>query len=406
MIRKDELEKRIVETDFPYFERTKHYKFTTLIAETMERIRPHFTEQVYITGIDNLRENSDPENPPIKGPLLYIIGHESWWDFVDLPPIWSALPRKPMLKVVARDNYSHFPPLDFLINRFFSPFTVTVQRSWNMEGLSDEEKEKLRKENNKKLNSLFSDENNSYDRAILPESSTKKNGAFNKIRSGAWRASHRVNNGKLEVLNCVPVGNTFDHISSVLEKHLTFVNIGEIFQYSPLEYIEGESEEDYTRRDIAAFAKVIKDRFVDLHTFTIGQLGGMSLLSRAMKRYQSFSRLDLLKEIQEAVEALKQIKDGRPVYIDPAVNNGDFSSRFNNFIENLHFKGYVSYVSNGTLRINQDRLMETPSNKRYKKDNPLRYLANKLIDVAQERNEVDWVVRDVFDFETFDYVIN
>ena len=406
MPKKHELERVVIESDFPDFERTKHYKFTTLIAETMERIRPHFTEQIYVTGIDNLRENSNPANPPIKGPLLYIVGHESWWDFVDLPPIWSALPRKPMLKVVARDNYSHFPPLDFLINKFFSPFTVTVQRSWNMEGLSEEEKEKLREENNAKFNSLFSAENNSYDRAILPESSTKKNGAFNKIHSGAWRASHRVNNGKLEVLNCVPIGNTLDNMAAIPGKHLTFVNVGEIFQYSPLECIEGESKEDYTRRDIAAFAKAIKNRFVNLHTYTLGQLGGISLLSRAMKGYQSLSRLDLLTEIKEAVEALKQIKDGRPVYIDPALENGDFNSRFNNFIENLHSKGYVSYVNNGTLHISQDRLMETPSNKRYKKDNPLRYLANKLIDVSQERPEVGWLVRDVFDFEPAGYMIN
>ncbi len=407
MIRKDELERKVVEVEFPDAETTFHYKFTSLISGTMRRIRPFFTEQVYVNGRENLRENSDPDAPAIKGSLLFIIGHESWWDFIDLPPEWSTLPRKPMVKVVARDDYAHFLPLDYLINKFFSPFTVTIKRTWNMEGLSEEEKEKIRQENNDKLGSLFNPENIKYDRVIPSESSTRKNGAFNKIRSGAWRVSHRVNDGKLEVLNCIFAGNTLDNMASIPGKHLTFLNIGKTSQYYPAEYVVGESEMGYTRKDIKKFAKEIKDKFVDLHTFTLGQIGGMFILSNSAKANHGFSKYELLTEVKKALETLHQVKDDRPMYIDPELGNSDgFDKRFDNFVENLDRNGYTTSASNRKLYIDKERLLKIPSNKRYKKENPLRYLTNKFIDVSQERTAIGKIARDVFGFEVQGYKIS
>ena len=408
MLRKDELERKVVEIDFPNAEKTFYYKFTSLISGTTRFFRPFFTEQVYVNGRENLRENSDPDAPAIKGPLLVIFGHESYGDIIDLPPEWSTLPRKLMLKVMVRDDYFGFRPLDYVLNKAISPFAIPIKRTWAMEGLSEEEKTRIRKYNNKQLDSAFNPENNKFDKAVPPESTTKKNGAFNKIRSGAWKVSHRVNEGKLEVLNCVFAGNTLDNMSSLPGKHLTFLNISEISQYSPVNYIEGESEESYNKRDIAKFAKTTKDKFIDLHTFTLGQIGGISILSKALKDYQSFSRLELLTEVKKTLEALNQVKDERAMYIDPELErgNGGLDKRFNNFVENLDRKGYTTSVSNGRLHINIEEIMKVPDNKKYKKENPLRYLTNKFIDVAQERPAILDVVRDVFSFEVNGYEIS
>ncbi len=406
MVRKDELERKVVEIEFPNAEKTFQYGFTSLISGTLRKIRPLKAEQVYVTGRDNLRDRGHPDGRPLNAPLLFLVGHESYWDFIDLPPEWSTLPRKPMLNVVARENYIGFPPLDYIINQFFSSLTTTVKRTWTIKGLSEEEKRLVREYNDKQIDSLFDSENNKFDRAILPEASTQKNGAFRKMHSGAWRAPHRVYNDKLEILNCVPIGNTFDNMSSIPGKHLTYINIGNIFQYYPEEYLGGENEEEYTKRDIAKFARKIKEKFVELHTFTLGQFGGIGILKRVLNDENSSTRHQLYQEIINARDNLLFIKDKRPIYLDPAFENSQINARFDNFMENLFQKGYISYLNNGTFKIEKDKVMHVPDNKRYKKENPLRYIVNKLIDVSQERPEVTRVIKEVYGFDTKDYVIS
>lgn len=51
-------------------------------------------------------------------------------------------------------------------------------------------------------------------------------------------------------------------------------------------------------------------------------------------------------------------------------------------------------------------MLKIPDNSRYKKENPLRYQANRLIDVAQERPEVARVINERLGFDVKEYKIN
>ena len=110
----------------------------------------------------------------------------------------------------------------------------TVNRiSTDKHNLSEE---KQRDCNEKGMYALHLAMEEGYSTAILPEGTTKSNGAIGPLKKwGVWRLAHRIGEkGNEPTAKIIPIGNTTEFMAGKSKRHLTYANIGELFEYSPV----------------------------------------------------------------------------------------------------------------------------------------------------------------------------
>lgn len=366
---------RILIQDTEVGKRSTQHKVVTKLFPILGAVRQLFAEQVYLHGIN---ENLYSDGEAIKGPFLWLMKHESWYDIINYPPAFLKVPNHPKYMVLGRRGYTHVPPLDYLIGKVFNIRYIT--RNWMEQDMEEEKKKKAEIENRKSIKEVLDGFQEGIHTFILPEGTTKNNGAIAKIRSGAYNASHLVYDGKLYVVNCMPVGNTYDLMSGKDGKHLMFIEAGKLFQYHPVDY-EGESEADYIKKDIGEFAKVIRMNLAQLHTVTLSQIVG-SKMRMAAERGEPFI---FASELNECVASVLGEIDclGEEVFIDPMLKE-DPKSRFKNFYSSLPQHGYGRKMGD-KVWIDGERILCVPSDAHYKRDNPLGYMTNRIESVLEER---------------------
>ncbi|MFH1315935.1 MAG: 1-acyl-sn-glycerol-3-phosphate acyltransferase [Candidatus Woesearchaeota archaeon] len=355
------------------------------IGAALLPIRPKYCENVHLTGI---KEHIYKEGKPVRGPFLWALKHESWFDALDLIPEIHNVPETIRMKVIVRDNYFKNRLYNSLMNFAAKPYGIVVKRT-GQDGqyLSDEERERLTRHNIRSIGTVLYRLMKGDNIFFLPEGTTRNNGTFIPLKSGLWRASHHVFDGKLYVANCVPVGNTYDFMAGVGDKHQVFINIGEIFHYEPVEF-EGESSEAYRKKDKLYFAERLREKLVELHTFTTSQLGGLYIRALIEKGKDKFSKEELYQAMVKMTEELQGREHGYKLFFDPDLLNSEKRFyRFERLFSRMIETGYVS-MDGFECVINKDRMQYVPPDDIYKAENPWRYMTNRPLSGAKMKKSL------------------
>lgn len=361
-----------------------------LYASVTTIVRPLVSEEVQVTGIQNLEGRIDSGQG-----ALWLGKHDSRMDALNLPPLWFSFPGHPSLRGVSRTEYIKIPSHPLLSKHLSSALSWVmrktlfheVHRVSEMGYLPTSEVQRLRTENGAILHQLQQLYQQGTQVVIMPEGTTKTDGHIAVIRDGAYDLCQ-------PNIWCVPFGNTYDSMSARKSifgrsRDLVFINFGIPFHYQPIARQDEESDIQYRVRDKTQFSRQIQDAFMDLNTITAGQLAGEYLMSLAQQGERKWSRQDMEHIISRRVEALRQVEGIiiDRVLLDPLT----CERRIYYLYESLQEKGYIT--ENGEIA--PERVLFTPANVHvYKHQNPLRYMANRLIGIAKERPAIAQALQD------------
>ncbi len=352
--------------------------------------RPLFTEETQVTGIDNLEGKVNS-----KWGALWLGKHDAMMDGLNLPPLWFQLPGLPSLRGVSRTEYikiSTHPTLSRYLSSALSwvmrnTIFHEVHRTSLMADLPRPEVAGLREQNKRTILQLQNLYRQGIHIAIMPEGTTKTDGRISAIKSGAYDLCQ-------PDVQIIPFGNTYDFMSGDKNifghpRDLVFVNFGMPFYYQHVAREHREPDLTYRARDKANFCRLIQDQFMDLNTLTTSQLAGEYVVHLAAQGEKRFTRRDLERVVSQRVNAFRQMKN---VVIDRALLDSlTAQRRMDCFYQALQERGYMD--GDGTIRA-EKALLVPDDIKVYKRQNPLRYMTNRLIGIAEARPAVAEVLRE------------
>ena len=374
------------------------------ISQALKPIRSFVTDELHITGMDNLME----DRQMIPGPFLFLPGHVSWYDFVTYFKVWQSLPIPVKVKAAAKEEFhnldylvseapkplklplkviSAVPGMHYLYQSFWNQFTFPVYRTSLSEEVNTDTLAQQKAHNHSQLNAVRSLLKKRYSLGIFPEATTKSSGAYPPLRIGGTYESCHWFDGSHTVLKMVVVGNTYDFLAGRKnmfgkQKHLAFFTIGKPFTYEPLPREYGMTIEDWKKADMAKLAEEVLEEMVNLNTFTTSQIGSFYLMDAHQKGKTRFSMQQMKTDMHIAFQALDFRSDGPPIYKDWNEEHMDV------FCATLFERGYLK----GTAKhaeIDDNVLLKQPDNlKRYKKQNPLLHSFNRLAHVAKHRDRI------------------
>ena len=160
-----------------------------LYAGATALARPLFTEEIQVTGIENLEGKINSEQG-----ALWLGKHDGRMDGLNLPPLWFQLPGLPSLRGVSRTDYIKIPSHPVLSKYLSSVLSWVmrntifheVHRTSLMAELPTPEVESLRRQNRQTLLQLQTLYHQGIHIAIMPEGTTKTDGRISAIKSGAY----------------------------------------------------------------------------------------------------------------------------------------------------------------------------------------------------------------------------
>ena len=373
---------RILIQDTFLRERSMQHRVGAAAFSILGAVKPLFTEQVYLDGLENLFQDGDLFGEAIPGPFLWLLKHESYYDVPNISPEFPKIPRFMKYVIMGRERYLPFAPLNYLFLKLFN--IIPIKRGWLEEEMTPEKKKEIDDFNRKTFANLMQQCRKGYHPFVLPEGTTRNNGEIIKIRSGAYNMSHFIEDGKLNVVNCVPVGNTYDLMSGTFGRQLVFLQIGKMFQYEPAEY-DGERPGEYMKKDIHKFSATIRQQFAELNTLTLPQMIGLMLRDCSRRGIQYVSRNEMALKARFTLMEIKARDDKEPMLVDPELLTTEgMQKRMENFYSNLIRRGYVTRTIQGD-RLNREIVLQTCAPERYKKENLLAYMTNRIISVLDER---------------------
>ncbi len=383
--------------DFFSLEKAIAAVFLPLLTTGIPSVRHLYLEPAQVKRVENLIE---ADGTPLQGPALWMIKHESKFDFLAAPPLWKLVPGDPLIKGVSRDKYASSPIMSWLIRELMRPLFFETYRLSDNSALTDAEKRQLMDKNRKSIERLRESYRQRIHAGIAPEGTTKTDGRIGHIRSGAYNLSHiMTEDGMVEVVPCVPIGNTYDFMAGEKNfwgrrKYAVFFRFGTPFFYNPVARDAEESDSEYVKRDIQYFAEQVELAFIDLNTITASQLVGDYILKLAEQRNRDTLVTPgwIERVLTRRVEQLRQI-DG--LYFDESILTGDGrKARAAALHGTLHELGYLSGVNALFL----EEVLCRPENLEFFKDNAkggnlLLYSANRIRQVAEITPAVDAVLR-------------
>ena len=370
--------------------------FLPLLVSGIPSVRHFYMEPAQVHGIKNLVE---VDGTPLQGPALWLLKHESKFDFVAAAPLWKLVPGDPLIKGVSRDEYSSSKVLSRVIRELMRPLFIETYRLSDKTLLSDVEKQQLRDKNRKGIERLQDNYHKGIHVGIAPEGVSKSDGRIPPIRSGAYNLSHiEREDGVIERVPCVAVGNTYDFMVGEKNffgrrKYAVFFNFGKPFFYEPVVRDEDEPHEDYIKRDIQCFAEKVELAFLDLNTITASQLVGNYIIRKVeQKRDTGVTPEWMNRFLAWRVEQLSQIEG---LYFDNALLTQEGRERrVGALFESLQELGYISGVCSPISHV----VRRIPEHVDTFKDNQkggniLLYSANRLRQVAEVTPAVNEVLR-------------
>jgi len=230
-----------------------------------------------------------------------------------------------------------------------------------------------------------------YDTAIVPEGTSKSTGRVPQLKSGAYYASHiRDDQEIVDKVLCTVLGNTHDYMSGDPKllgngkKALIFANLGESFYYESVQPMPDEPWLDYVKRDKKKFLDGIKQQYLDLNTVTAAQLTGVLLLNKAERGDKRFS----LKELKERLITWSDRLEITGINVDRGLKDNRYLQRVGNMLDTLVEEDYTDGRD-----INIERVLYEPDSvETYRKDNVLKWSANKLLEVVENRPAVKQII--------------
>ena len=263
---------------------------------------------------------------------------------------------------------------------------IEVERVGLEEGLTAEQAERMRERNERQLERIRRNYEQGIHIALAPEGTTKSNGRISPIKSGAYNVSHIAHGDRLDIVPCVPVGNTYDFLSA--NRPLVFLRIGRPFYYEPAPRKEEESDQEYKEKDIALFAERIRLDLLNLNTITAAQIGCFYILNSVEQDLSPNLSWSVFKRAVEAV--VGGLHDFDSSLDSALLKKESRTKRIEKLYHRLRRDGYIIH----TQRIDVQRVLQEPTYlAAYKKQNILRYTANRLREMAEVRFDVAEVLR-------------
>lgn len=348
-------------------------------------VQPFYAEEVQIHNASNVLESGEP------GPYLWLPKHETVYDHLFIIPLWKYTPSKPRIKIAKR-TAPHWME-HFLDKTLLRPFVFQVRRTTKGEGHNLEAKVAMHEENQEKLSQLEHGYRDGVHALMFPEGTTNSDGTVFPIRAGCYQASKVDSQEIVETVAIIPIGLTVDflagdkHWLTRKDRYVVFVHPGKPFFYDPIEGLTYEAPLSEIRRDRANHTRKIKKAFLDLNVITPSQLIGEYFLQKVKKSVTSVSREELYSLVSDRAEAFKQLG----VAIDHALlEKSGLQERVDNVYSSLLHQGYV-HENN----INKEKVLHNPKKEVYKKENPLRFCANRLLHVAEDRQDIQDVLKTI-----------
>ncbi len=358
------------------------------IMIAMDLLRGPLTEEVQLHGHEHLLQE---DGEPLPGPYLWLSKHEVSMDVINFVPYWMDI--DPSLRFDLRGamrnfkkNEFVFQALDALILRHF---TYHVSRTSRGEGKSPEEIERLRAENERHFQQVRENYGNGIHALMFPEGTTQTDGTVFPVKSGCYNVAKIEREEGMDVITTIPIGLTYDHISGNndflfprIQRKQAFVNIGEAFYYEPLARRENETEEAYVKADIGNHTRRVRERLINLNTFTVAQLAGEYVLRKAEAGSRVLSKNELEDILSQRVERLQRLP--KTTFDDQLGNEYGRRYRIEQFWEGLEQQHFID--TDGTLDISRTLLL--PALPHYKRDNALRYCVNRVRQLGYQRDDV------------------
>lgn len=375
-----------------------------------------YTEEIQLHGQDNLLQDNlfqnsrdwDSLNPdgkqPFPGPYLWLCKHEVSMDVINLVPLWMDL--HPSLRFDFQTAMRNFKEeervLKMLDALVLKHFTYHVSRTSRGEGASLNEVEKLRRENEQQFQKVREGYRKGIHAVLFPEGTTQTDGTVFPIKSGCYNLAKiestngNIENGSIEVITTVPVGLTYDHLSGKanplfpsIPRKQVFINIGKLFHYKPLPHSEPETADAYVKADIKNHARRVRESLIQLNTFTVAQLAGEYVFSKALAGRKVISSAELEDILTERVELLGKLP--QTVFDEKLQDEEGRRYRLEQFWNGLERKEYLTENRSGHAKLSAEKILSLPSLKHYKRDNPLRYCVNRIMQLGYYRDDVKLV---------------
>ena len=347
--------------------------YLRMFIGALKSLRPLITEEVQVSGLENLVDG---------GPKLWMFKHEHWFDPPNLISFWFDV-GCPSFKVLgARDVVVDSTLLSKIAGRLLSPILYVVHRTWRDKVSTEEDKELMRRENQKALERLRSCYEDGYHIIVAPEGQTQSDGRNWTIRSGVYNLCKVPREDRLDLIRCMPVGNTYDFMAGDRKfgrrRHLVFLSYGKPFLYEAVHPKKDESDKEYVQRDIKHFTDGIRRKFVDLTAITTSQLAGHYLMDHPGGELR-------LEELEDAVSARVDALSGIEglIFDEALFEEEGRKGRVGNFYDTISELGYLV---DGVL--DTKRVLYVPPESRYKEENLLLYMVNRLRCIADQRPEV------------------
>ena len=360
--------------------------FSMLFALWQKRI----THEVHIKG-GEWTQTLEPGRP-----LVWLATHQTSLDFVNLFPLQRRIPGKPDFKIAARTlKGGAFAK----IGNWVMQKTICFQlhRTKMGEGGTEAQQAAMRAANAETMAAIRDRFGWGGHVLVFPEGTTMTNGRIVEVKKG-FMSLIRVPqaDGTERVVSVAPVGYTLDLLAGPRGKYLNFINSGAPMTYTPVDPLPGESAEAYRRRDAEDFAGKVHARLLSLTTVTASQLAGVYLMDRTELSPDALFGFLHGKALAAAAAGY---------HVDDALLDlGACRERFEQLWKNLVREGYVNQGDDGRWCVNQERYRREKLNmkfeadnpyryKGYKQDNPLRYCANRLLQVMESDSRMRDIVR-------------
>ncbi len=346
------------------------YGFATL----MHAIRPIITKEIQVHDKENSLENK----VLTSGPCMWAFKHETTFDAANIMPIWKRIYSLPELKIVAK----YFEGKEKVIDRLAGQFMMHVFRP-NRGGWKTEEERKQMSEDNKRI---FETLKSNYLRGthcvIFPEGTTETDGTVIPIKAGCYNLSFIKQENLFFKIPIIPSGITYDrfaggkHWLTGKRRYLAFINIGTPFTY--------EKAHDEIKQDIKHHADKMRNALIDCNTITTAQLAGEYIVRRAMDGKTQVTQEQLQRTVAARVAELRKLEG--LVFDTALLKEKTCEKRVSTLYNNL--EDYFAKED----EISLERVLLEPNNVEYKKKNPLRYSANRIMQVCEKRQDINEIL--------------
>lgn len=342
------------------------YSFATL----MQVLRPIITKEIQIHDKEKTLENK----MLTSGPCIWAFKHETTFDAANITSMWKKIYSLPDIKIIAK----HFEGKEKIADYLISPFLLHVFRPSRGGWKTEEERKQMDEENRKTFETLKSNYLRGAHCVIFPEGTTDTDGTVIPIKAGCYNISFIKQDNLFLKIPIIPVGITYDrfaggkHWLTKKIRYLAFINIGTPFTY--------EKAHDDTKQDIKHHTNRVRDTLIDCNTITTSQLAGEYVVRSATEGKTTVTHEQLQRTVAARVAELRKLEG--LVFDTALLGDKTREKRVSTMYENI--QDYFAKENELSL----ERVLLEPDIVGYKKKNPLRYSANRIIQLSEKRADI------------------